>query len=70
MDTCGHTYKRTYCIRKDSYLNYFLQNLLPQLIFTIAEKTVGVDIVGVSIHFHVHVVRTPEVFWDGKGDLR
>lgn len=55
--------------RKAVYLDYFVENPLLSLIFAIAEETVCVDIVRVTIQFDMHVVSPPEIILDCKGNL-
>lgn len=57
--------------RRDCYLNYFVQNPLPSLVFAIAEETVCVDVVRVTVQFDTQEVRSLWVLivLDCKGDL-
>lgn len=55
--------------RKASYLDYFVQNPLISLIFAIAEETVCVHTVRITIQFDMHVVRALVIIHDHKGDL-
>lgn len=55
--------------REAPYLHHRVQNHLPSLVFAVAEEAVCVDIVGVSIQFNMHVVRTSQFILDSEGDL-
>lgn len=55
--------------RKAAHLDYFGQNPLLGLIFAIAEETVCVDIVRVTVQFDMHVIWPTEIILDCKGDL-
>lgn len=55
--------------RKALYLDYFVQDPLLSLILAIAEETVCVDIVRVTIQFDMQVVRPLKIVLDCKGNL-
>lgn len=67
----SHSCSAHTCKRKEevTYLHDFVQNLLLSLIFAIAEETVSVDIVGITIQFDIHVVGSLEIILDCKCDL-
>ena len=71
--TCTNRNIKTHIhISKDKklcYLYYFVQNSLISLILAVAEETVSVDIVRVSVQFDGHVVEPCEVVLDCEGDL-
>lgn len=55
--------------RKTLYLDYFVQNPLLCLILAIAEETVCIDIVRVTVQNDPQVVRPLEIILDYKGNL-